>query len=377
MGDSVYFATVENGSSSSGFNGLPFRVPFFDRRGDPFEEWDGETFFGSFPLGTPSKSATESIPVFGVGSNYMGPFSLQQLSALILRIKKFDVVVTGEASAAVIFGPVWGWVGGGNAPTGTRNCGVSFSPPDPPLTTSPSAATRELKICTSSFSSAFGGLLTSNPTGSFHEFMFTQTVPGPEIPQFDGDGNFIGFTYGPDLHQDIYIDGSASGSMGGAVSLGLSEVIGVMSPGNTEIVAANYYVKILSASFGASLNWSAEATSGWGSIGGGWSASSSGAWNYDCAAAIVGRNALWPHGWEQVSDYVITLELNGASWEVRVPVYVGSNQFTEIAGILSVDIGAFDPGTMRIIPTTFWPYKNSLGNPVWDADTGENIAPVS
>lgn len=68
-------------------NGFPFIIKKYAQDGELYSEWDGVTFYDSFP----SKSDSEQIDVYGIGTDRPLGFTLLQMSQFVWRVDEFTV----------------------------------------------------------------------------------------------------------------------------------------------------------------------------------------------------------------------------------------------------------------------------------------------
>jgi len=70
---------------------FPFCAKTKNENGEPFAEWDGETYFNYEPSGDVSKAVT----VYGQGTNYPAAFTLPELAKAYWRIRELNFQISG------------------------------------------------------------------------------------------------------------------------------------------------------------------------------------------------------------------------------------------------------------------------------------------
>ena len=83
-------------------NALPFTPRVFDQHGNAITRWNGSTYFNN----TPSKSATEQIPVFGTGTNYPLALTFQELVHAYWKENWYGANLGNLQVAGAIYGGV-------------------------------------------------------------------------------------------------------------------------------------------------------------------------------------------------------------------------------------------------------------------------------
>ena len=275
-------------------------------------------------------------PVIGPGTNYVGPMTLNEAFDCYWRIREWKVEVSATLSGSVRY------TNYGSFGTATASTSVIADSTTLPTFLDTDAQERNLRYLNSGFFLKTGMLLVAG-SGS-------------------GPGGSVGCHGGTDA----------------SLSWGLNVVCDIDSP-------ADYYV---------SLIFTASATIG-GSISG---MGDSGHFSITTALTTLKPNVLTGLNSTKVTDLgggyyttmpetadyedgpALTLTLPGGR-EIDIPTWMITTDSGDMSGLMNHSANPFTLAvsidSVDLSPNSYWTYKNSDGNPVWDTDTGEKTAPVS
>lgn len=318
------YAYWETTLNNSGFDGYPFAVIERDIHGDPLELWDQTTWLLN-QYGTrqyQSKSASEMILVAGPGTGWPVGFTKEELAVLV-RLRKF--YVSGSAGYTIYSSAE----GGGTEEHSTDfqfsaesgqyiNC--NYEEPDP--WNNPDVFELVTSTTDAESSKQERGILTTNGQKGF---FCSCTTGSDEMLSL----SYNGISAQGDDH--VFPMWDASVGILGGIALKVGDLI--------------YPSMVIRVSTHRML---------WGVQG-------------FISSAIGG--GVWDAG--VFSSKSATLSMNGIQTK-NIPLYedlhyiIGSDQGTP-TGYVSVNISA----------DSFFPYKNSEGQPVFDTTSGGQINPIS
>jgi hypothetical protein len=303
-----------------------------------FKSHFGNIYTYNYPLLKHASQYPDSIPV-GPGTNYVGPFSIEEAAEIVWRVKKWKVNFNPTSRYVWLELGEGGWVEA-----------ESFQPPLAPVEyyqrgigDNPYWGTQQYTSEKQFFMEKKGYEVQTSYPGNLSLQVFHDVVSLIDDPS----KYYIKMNFSVNVQSTVE---NGDGSAGKVLGFGLERPLGFTIVNEFSCQGSDY---AYSRNFAP---WSDGLDLGWYK----WNA---GRWNGPCHSMYEGSTTT--------SQMQFTLP-NGRS--IQIPLYGSISTYRSNIYTTGIEYDPFFTtptiGSLSIEPLEYWPYDDGNGNPIWDKDTG-------